>query len=52
VDLPLLLPSGAGVAGAAVGTVILGPGVGTALGAKVGGWAQDLLGKDEKKAKK
>jgi uncharacterized protein involved in outer membrane biogenesis len=52
VDMPLLLPTGASVAGAAVGTAILGPGVGTTLGAKVGGWAQDLFGKDETKAKK
>ena len=52
VDSPLLLPSGAVVAGGAVGTAILGPGLGTTLGAKVGGWAQELLGGEEKKAKK
>ncbi len=53
VDSPMLLPSGASLAGAAVGTVILGPGLGTSVGAKVGGWAQDLFGKKEdNKAKK
>jgi hypothetical protein len=39
--------------GAAVGTVILGPGFGTAVGAKVGGWVEGLFGKkEEKKPKK
>ena len=50
VGSPLLYPTGAGVAGAAVGTVILGPGLGTSMGAKVGTWAEGLFGKkDEKK---
>ena len=41
------------MAGAAVGTVILGPGLGTSVGAKVGGWAEGLFGKqDEKKPSK
>lgn len=49
-DSPMLLPTGAMVGGAAVGTAILGPGLGTSVGAKVGGWADSLFGtKDEKK---
>jgi hypothetical protein len=46
---PLLLPTGGTVAGAAVGTAILGPGVGTSLGAKVGEWTEGLFGKKEQK---
>jgi uncharacterized protein involved in outer membrane biogenesis len=53
VDAPLLHPTAGTMAGAAVGTVILGPGFGTSLGAKVGGWAEGLFGKkEEKKPKK
>jgi hypothetical protein len=37
------------VAGAAAGTAVLGPGIGTALGAKVGQWAENLFGKKEEK---
>lgn len=50
-DEPRALPTGATVGGAAVGTAILGPGLGTSLGAKVGGWADNLFGggKDAKK---
>jgi len=48
-DSPLLLPTGASMAGAAVGTTILGPGVGTSVGAKFGSWAEGLFGKDDKK---
>jgi len=52
-DAPLLYPTGGTIAGAAVGTVILGPGFGTSVGARVGGWAEGLFGKkDEKKPKK
>ncbi len=51
VDSPLLLPTGASVAGAAVGTAILGPGLGTSVGAKVGGWAEGLFGSKEEKKK-
>ncbi|MGZ8261427.1 MAG: hypothetical protein ACXWTU_00520 [Methylotenera sp.] len=41
------------MAGAAIGTVMLGPGVGTSVGAKVGGWVEGLFGKkDEKKSKR
>jgi uncharacterized protein involved in outer membrane biogenesis len=36
VQNPILLPSGMAVAGAAVGTGLLGPGLGTALGSKAG----------------
>lgn len=49
VGAPLLYPTGASVAGAAVGTVILGPGLGTSVGAKVGGWAAGLFDKKEEK---
>jgi hypothetical protein len=49
VDSTLVLPTGASVAGAAVGTAILGPGVGTTVGAKVGNWAEGLFGRKEKK---
>ena len=49
VNSPLLLPTGASVAGAAVGTAILGPGLGTSVGAKVGGWAEGLFGSKEEK---
>lgn len=48
-DEPRALPTGATVTGAAVGTAILGPGVGTSIGAKVGGWADSLFGGDKKK---
>ena len=53
VDAPLLYPTGGTLAGAAAGTVILGPGFGTSVGAKVGGWAEGLFEKkDEKNQKK
>jgi uncharacterized protein involved in outer membrane biogenesis len=48
-DSPLLLPTGASMAGAAVGTAILGPGVGTSVGAKIGDWADSLFGGGDKK---
>ncbi len=52
VDAPLLYPTAGTIAGAAAGTAILGPGFGTSMGAKVGGWAEGLFGKkDEKKPK-
>ena len=35
------------MAGAAAGTAILGPGLGTTTGAKVGGWVEGLFGKKE-----
>jgi uncharacterized protein involved in outer membrane biogenesis len=49
VDAPVLYPTGAVMAGAALGTVILGPGVGTSVGAKVGGWVEGLFRKKEEK---
>ena len=39
----------ASMAGAAVGTLMLGPGLGTSVGAKVGTWAEGLFGKKEEK---
>lgn len=45
VDAPLLFPTGGTMAGAAVGTVLMGPGVGTSVGAKIGGWLENLFGK-------
>ncbi len=51
VESPLLLPTGATVAGAAVGTAILGPGLGTAVGSRVGQWTEGLFGKKEEKKK-
>jgi len=51
VDSPLLFPTRGTVAGAAAGTVILGPGVGTAVGSKVGQWTEGLFGKKEEKKK-
>lgn len=50
-DSPLLFPTGGTMAGAAAGTAVLGPGVGTALGARVGQWAENLLGKKDGKKK-
>ena len=43
VGAPLLYPTGGTMAGAALGTVILGPGFGTSVGAKAGGWAGGLF---------
>ena len=51
VENPLLYPTGGTMAGAAVGTAILGPGVGTSVGAKVGQWTEGLFGKKEEKKK-
>lgn len=47
IDAPLLYPTGGTIAGAAAGTAILGPGVGTSVGAKVGGWIENLFGKED-----
>jgi hypothetical protein len=48
--LPLLYPTGASMAGAAIGTVLM-PGVGTGLGAKAGQAIENLFSgsKEEKK---
>ncbi|WP_435628481.1 AsmA family protein [Candidatus Ferrigenium straubiae] len=51
-DSPLLYPTGATMAGAAVGTAILGPGFGTSMGAKVGGWVEGLFGKKKEETPK
>jgi hypothetical protein len=44
---PLLYPTGGTIAGAAAGTAILGPGLGTSVDAKVGGWVEGLFGKKD-----
>lgn len=44
---PSVRVSKSALAGAAVGTVILGPGLGTALGVKVGGILKKLFGRDD-----
>jgi len=51
VDDPTLFPTGAAMTGAAVGTVLLGPGLGTAVGAKVGNWVDNLFGAQKKPKK-
>jgi uncharacterized protein involved in outer membrane biogenesis len=51
VQSPMLLPTGGTLAGAAAGTAILGPGLGTSAGARVGGWVEGLFGKKEDKNK-
>ncbi len=48
-DAPIVRVSKTVWAGAAVGTAILGPGLGTALGIRVGGFLNKLFGKDDKK---
>ena len=49
-ESPLLYPTGGTVAGAVAGTAVLGPGVGTAVGARIGQWFENLFGKkDEEK---
>jgi uncharacterized protein involved in outer membrane biogenesis len=49
-DSPMLYPTGASMAGAAVGTVMLGPGFGTTVGSKIGAWTSNLFGgKEDKK---
>ena len=46
---PVVRPSGSALAGAAVGTAILGPGLGTAVGIKIGGFLYKLFGKNDDK---
>jgi uncharacterized protein involved in outer membrane biogenesis len=48
VESPLLFPTGGTVAGAAIGTAVAGP-LGTAAGARVGQWTENLFGKKEEK---
>jgi uncharacterized protein involved in outer membrane biogenesis len=45
---PVLYPTGAAVAGAAAGTAVLGPGVGTTLGVRVGDALEGLFGGKKK----
>ncbi|OIR06575.1 AsmA family protein [mine drainage metagenome] len=45
IDSPMLYPTGGTITGAVVGTAIMGPGVGTSVGAKVGGWVENMFGK-------
>jgi hypothetical protein len=53
VDAPLLRPTTGTMAGAAVGTVMMGPGLGISVGARIGGWVERLFGmKEEKKHEK
>lgn len=47
VEHPLLLPTGGTMAGAAAGTAILGPGLGTSIGMKAGQFAEKLFGRKE-----
>lgn len=47
---PVVRPTKSAMAGAAVGTAILGPGLGTAAGAKVGGFLDRLFGNKDSKA--
>lgn len=47
VQTPILFPTGATIAGAALGTAVLGPGAGTSIGAKVGGWTEGLFGQKD-----
>lgn len=47
-DKPVIRPSGSTLAGAAVGTAILGPGLGTAVGIRIGGFLNKLFGNDAK----
>ena len=42
---PILLPTGGTLAGAAAGTAILGPGIGTSLGVKAGQFVEGLFGR-------
>jgi len=42
---PLLYPTAGFIAGAAAGTAILGPGLGTTVGAKIGGWVENVFGR-------
>ena len=47
---PVVRPSKSALAGAAVGTAILGPGLGTAVGIKIGGFLNKLFGKNDDKS--
>ena len=45
---PVVRPSGSALAGAAIGTAILGPGLGTAIGVKIDGFLNKLFSKNDK----
>ncbi len=47
---PVLRPTKSAMAGATLGTALLGPGLGTAIGIKAGNLFQKLFGNDDKKA--
>ena len=47
-DSPMLLPNTTALLGAAAGSAVLGPGLGTAAGAKLGEFAEGLLGKKKR----
>lgn len=51
VNSPLLRPSTGAMAGAAAGTVLLGPALGTSVGIKAGEFTEDLFKKKEDKTK-
>lgn len=50
-ESPRLLPTRGTMAGAAVGTAILGPGVGTTIGSKIGQWTESLFGGSDEESK-
>ncbi|HET7832173.1 MAG TPA: AsmA-like C-terminal region-containing protein [Gallionella sp.] len=50
-DSPVVTPSKSALAGAAVGTAILGPGLGTAAGIKIGGLLNKLMGRGSDKVR-
>lgn len=52
VQAPVLYPSKAALAGAAAGTALLGPGLGTTVGMKAARFTQKLFGKEQTKKKK
>jgi hypothetical protein len=47
-DSPMVYPNTTALIGAAAGTAVLGPGLGTAAGAKLGEIAEGLFGKKRK----
>ena len=51
VDEPSLRPTNEAIAGGAVGTGLLGPGVGTAVGVKIGSFFGNLFSDDEESDK-
>jgi hypothetical protein len=43
-DSPMLVPNASAIAGAVAGSAVLGPGIGTAAGAKLGEWVDGIVG--------